>query len=415
MNKIKILSFMISIIIIVFMFCGCGTQYLGGNRIERWEKDLNYLQEALPNKHVNAFFKIREDDFNNKIEELKSDLNNLRDEEVENRIYEIVASIGDAHTKAYKQYDYRFPLNFWYFGDDLYLINTTEEYKQALYCKVESIDGQDIREIEEKLKVLTVQSNESNIKKTLPSLLSRPDVLKGAGIINNEESVIFTFKNSNDNDFTLEIKAIPNSDIKDIMIMDNPEDESNPLYRQHSDLNYWYKFLEDSKILYFKYNKCLPSEKSGDIEQVINEVCNYIGSGNVNKVVIDMRNNSGGSDGYLSPLIDKILNSDLNVSNKFYVIVGRETFSSAIIESCNIRQNTNATFIGESTSGTPRHYGATKNFTLPNSKMRIVHSTKFIDMSDDYSDSFVPNKTIELSIEDYKNKVDPIMEYIKTK
>ena len=92
------------------------------------------------------------------------------------------------------------------------------------------------------------------------------------------------------------------------MIMDNPEDESNPLYRQHSDLNYWYKFLEDSKILYFKYNKCLPSEKSGDIEQVINEVCNYIGSGNVNKVVIDMRNNSGGSDGYLSPLIDKILN-----------------------------------------------------------------------------------------------------------
>ena len=53
------------------MFCGCGTQYLGGNRIERWEKDLNYLQEALPNKHVNAFFKIREDDFNNKIEEHK--------------------------------------------------------------------------------------------------------------------------------------------------------------------------------------------------------------------------------------------------------------------------------------------------------------------------------------------------------
>lgn len=47
--------------------------------------------------------------------------------------------------------------------------------------------------------------------------------------------------------------------------------------------------------------------------------------------------------------------------------------------------------------------------------MRIVYSTKFIDMSDDYSDSFVPNKTIELSIEDYKNKVDPIMEYIKTK
>ena len=404
---------MLSIIYIVFIFCGCGTQYLGGNRVERWKKDLNYLQEALPNKHVNLFFKLSEDDFNNKIEELKIDLNNLNDEEIENKVYEIVASIGDAHTKLYKQYDYRFPLNFWYFGEDLYLINTTEEYNNALYCKVEAIDGYDIRKVEEKLKKLIVQANKSNIKKTLPALLSRPDILKGAGIINNEDSVIFTFKDSNDDYFDLEIESVLNSDIKDIMIMDDPEDESNPLYRQHSDLNYWYKYFDDSKTLYFKYNRCLSSKKPDDIEQVINEVCNYINSGNINKFVIDMRNNSGGSDGYLSPIIDKILSGDLNTPNKFYVIVGRETFSSAIIESCNIRQNTNATFVGESTSGTPRHYGATKNFSLPNSKMQISYSTKFIDMSDDYNDSFVPNKTIELSIDDYKNKMDPIMEYIK--
>lgn len=412
MKKIKILSFVLVVITTIFMFCGCGTQYIGINRTEKWEKDLNYLKEAYPNKHVNAFFKISEDEFNNKIETLKSNINNLSDEEVENGIYEIVASIGDAHSTAYRNYDYRFPLNFYFFGEDLYLINTSDEYKQALYCKLESVDGMDIREIEEKLRPLTVQANEANIKKSMLGFFCRPDILKGAGIIDDENSATFTFINNQGTAISIEVEAEDNTDG---IIMDDPEDESNALYRQHYDLKYWYKYLEDSKILYFKYNECSKYSESGDLKDVIDEVNNYIDNEEIDKIVIDMRDNPGGDEGCLSPLIDKISSSNLNDPDKFYVVVGMRTFSSAILESYYIRQNTNAVFLGEPTSGTPRHYATRKSFELPNSKMIISYSIGFADNIDDYNDSFIPDKTIKVSIGDYINKVDPVMEYIKAK
>ena len=40
-------------------------------RNSKWIKDLNYLQEALPKKHANLFFKVSKDQFNNQINELK--------------------------------------------------------------------------------------------------------------------------------------------------------------------------------------------------------------------------------------------------------------------------------------------------------------------------------------------------------
>lgn len=59
----RIIRFFISAFTLAFLICGCGTQYLGGDRIEKWEKDLNYLQEALPNKHANLFFKMDKNEF----------------------------------------------------------------------------------------------------------------------------------------------------------------------------------------------------------------------------------------------------------------------------------------------------------------------------------------------------------------
>lgn len=414
MKNIKLSSVVLLIISIVFMFCGCGTQYLGGNRIEKWEKDLNYLQEALPNKHANLFFKMDKSEFYNDIKDLKNNLDTMNDEQITDEIYKIVAKVGDPHTKVYKSYENRFPMMFYYFGDDLYLIYTSDEYAQALNCKLKAVNGVEIDEIKKRLNPLVSQANEAKIKTTAPSFLMRPDLLKGVDIIDDEDSAIFTFENNERIDYNLDVKAVPNE--PGIMNMDDIYDENNALYRQRSDLSYWYKYLDDYKILYFKYNNCTDSDKeAGDIKQVLSEMIDYIDEDKVDKVVIDIRNNSGGTDNLIAPLVDKISESKLNDPDKFFVIVGRETFSASIIDACNIRQNTNATFLGEPTGGAPRHYGGYKGFTLPNSKLAVSYSTMFIDVTDDESESFIPDKNIDVTIDDYKNNVDPVMEYIKTK
>lgn len=408
------INILLILICMLLNIVGCGTQYLGGSRDEKWQKDLNYLQKALPKKHVDLFFYISEDDFNKQIDELKNNMSKLSDEEVVAGIYKIVASVSDAHTKVYRNYEKRYPLQFYYFNDDIYLINTTENYDKALNCKLKKINGIDIDKIEELLIPLIAKENEWNIKKILPSFLGRPDILKGVNISIDTDKSIFTFENFNNEEFDIEINSVDLNSQDDSIswIVNDNDDETIPLYRQNSELSYWYKYMKEKNTLYFKYNSCLNDEECGDIEEIIEQMFKIIDENNIDKFVIDMRNNSGGSDGYLNLLIDGIKNRNINDTNRLFVITGRQTFSAAIIDACVFREETNAFFIGEPTSGKPNHYGQVRHFKLPNSKIDVAYSTKHCTLFSDEGDTFMPDKEIDISINDYVSKKDPVMNYV---
>lgn len=415
MKRFFKLNIILVLICMLLNVVGCGTQYLGGSRDEKWQKDLNYLKEALPKKHIDLFFNTTEDEFNNKIDELKNNVSTLSDEEVVTGIYELVASVGDAHTKAYKDYEKRYPVWFYYFNDGLYLINTTENYSEAINCKLKKVNGIEIDKIKELLEPLIAKENEWNIKKVLPTFLMRPDILKGVGIASDTEKSIFTFENSNNNEFDVEINSVDlSNDDNEIKLISN-DDESSPLYRQNSDLTYWYKYIEENNTLYFKYNLCSDDEECGHIEDVIKEMIKIVDENNIDKFIIDMRNNSGGRPIYLNLLISELKERDINDSNRLFVITGRETFSAAIVNACQLREETNSFFVGEPTSGKPNHYGEVQHFKLPNSKIDIAYSTNKITVFNDVGNAFVPDKEIDLSINDYVNKYDPVVDYILNK
>lgn len=128
-----------------------------------------------------------------------------------------------------------------------------------------------------------------------------------------------------------------------------------------------------------------------------------------------MRNNSGGTGGYLNPIIDGIKERNINNKKKLFIIVGRETFSAPIIDACKLREETNAIFVGSPTSGKPNHYGQAKNFELPNSKILIKYSTKKFEISKDNGNSIIPDHIVGVSMNDYLNKKDPVLDYILNK
>lgn len=412
MKRIVNINICLMLSFLVFLATGCETQYLGGDRNARWKKDLNYLQEALPNKHVNLFFKINEEQFSKDIDSLKNSVNNLNDDEIIDRIYKIVASVGDGHTKVMRNFAKMYPVQFYYFKDGVYVINASEQYKEALYCKLIKINGQDIKSVEDRLSPLIAQENEATIKKIFPTYLSRPEILHGAKIIDDvNKEVTLTFENKDGRVIDLNVMPLDNNENVDYVIS-GEYDDSYPLYMQNSTYNYWYKYLENDKVLYLKYNECMENNKSGRIEDFNNEILNFINNNQVDKFVIDMRDNSGGRENGLDTIIEGIKNKDVNNKDRFFVIVGRNTFSAAILDIVKWRNETNATFIGQPTSGKPNHYGSTDTFTLPNSKLSIQYSKAYAKTCDDESDSFIPDKKIEISIDDYVNKNDPIIDYI---
>lgn len=413
MNKfIKNSICLISIFLIIF-FTGCESQYLGGDRNAKWKKDLSYLQEALPKKHVNLFFKTNEEKFNNDINALKNSVDTLNDDEIVDGIYKIMASIGDTHTRAYKKSSKLYPVQFYCFKEGIYLINTTSQYKEALYSKLVKINGVDIEKVKQGIIPLIVAENEAMIKKSIPNYLSNPEILHGIKVVSDTEKAVFTFENDKRETFDINIKSIDRGK-GDKLIVNELHDTSYPLYMQKPNSNYWYKYLDKEKTLYFKYNKCEQDEDENaeKIEDFIDKLLKFLDNHPVDKFVIDMRDNGGGNDKYILPIIDKLKNNKINNKNNLFVIVGRNTFSAAMMDAVFLREQTNATFVGEPTSAKPNHYGATRNFVLPNSKIKIQYSTQFNKNSEDDSNTFMPDKVIEISIKDYLNKKDPVLDYI---
>ena len=96
-------------------------------------------------------------------------------------------------------------------------------------------------------------------------------------------------------------------------------------------------------------------------------------------------------------------------------MIGRRTFSSAILNAIDLKKQTPAIFAGEPTGGKPNHYGEVQMFRLPQSGLMVTYSVKYFRVIEDDPDSLVPDLLIEPRISDYLNKADPVLETVLRK
>ncbi|WP_297639104.1 hypothetical protein [uncultured Clostridium sp.] len=102
---------------------------------EKWCEDLEFLKVNLIQNHKNLFFKISEVEFNEMIDKLKEEVENLEYDDMKVEISRIVATVGDAHTAVLFPVNKYLPVKFYLFEDGVYIINVSEDYKDLLYKK----------------------------------------------------------------------------------------------------------------------------------------------------------------------------------------------------------------------------------------------------------------------------------------
>ncbi|WP_243186882.1 S41 family peptidase [Clostridium muellerianum] len=415
------MKFYVSIVLLVTtcIFSGCASRYIGKDRNSKWTKDIDYLGKVLPEKHKNLFSKITKEKFNSEINNLKKEVPNMNDDEIKIGIHKIVASVGDSHTCcSFNTTKKVYPVDLYWFKEGIYVKSTIDKYKNTQYCKLVKVNGKDIKEVEDSIIPIISHENYSQIKNILPQYLGLPEALHGLKIVSNEDKVNFTFEDKEKHLYDVQMDSIVlDENSKKLLkksLVDRSDDSIKPLYRRNSDMDYWYKYLEDEKVLYFKYNNCREDTKK-PFNAFSREMLNIMDTHTVNKLVIDLRNNGGGNSSILEPFINKIKEKSINSKNKLFVIVGRETFSSAVLNSIYLKNETNATFVGEETGGKPNAFGEVRSFKLPNSKIDVYYSTKEFKESKVDTPAFIPDKIIELSIDDYAAKKDPVLDFILKK
>ena len=102
----------------------------------------------------------------------------------------------------------------------------------------------------------------------------------------------------------------------------------------------------------------------------------------------------------------------LNKKGKLYVIIGRRTFSSAVLNAMDLRNETEAILVGEPTGGKPNHFGEVKNDRLTNSGLRFTWSVKYFTVTDGDPASIFPDVDVRNTIDDYRAGNDVVLKEI---
>jgi hypothetical protein len=378
---------------------------------EGWARDLDVLASELPARHKDLFAGISEDEFRRRVGALKKDLPSLHPDEILVRLMALVAAVGDSHTTLGYRAQRGIPLMSGWFKDGIHVLNTTEPYKAVLHGRITAIGGSPLEEAILRLASVIPHENEAQVRNQLPNLLADTAILHGLGLIPSPESASLTVVTPAGDRLTVEMTPLAFSSNPG-WIVEAGDDSGAPLYLRNRRLYYWFEILEDSKALFFKYNSC--REMQGKPFGVfVREMFGAADAAGVERVVVDLRHNGGGNSGIFRPFLDELgKRPGLMQKGRIFVLVGRRTFSSAILNALDLKKETPAVFAGEPTGGKPNHFGEVQMFQLPNSKLSVTYSVKSFKVIEDDPDSLYPEILVEPILRDYLDKADPVLEAV---
>jgi hypothetical protein len=188
-----------------------------------------------------------------------------------------------------------------------------------------------------------------------------------------------------------------------------------PLYRKNTDKPYWFEYLEESKTVYFKFNLVQSVPEYERFKSFRQRLFQFIDSHQVERLVVDLRDNPGGDNFLNPPFIHDLLQCrKVDKLGSLYAIIGRKTFSAAMGTAVMLERLSNAIFVGEPTGSSPNFIGEDVPLVLPYSGMRVSISDLYwqYSVAMDYRPWIAPTIYVPPVFSLFRVGRDPAMEGI---
>lgn len=361
----------------------------------QWVEDLRFLAARLPQVHRNAFHSISREDFQGEVEALERRIPDLEDHEVVVELARIVASIGDGHTRIWLT-DHertgfrRYPVILYDFADGLYLVAAGSEHADAVGGRVLRIGNVDVEEAMKRVDPLVHRDNAMGLRRLAPQYLRIPEILHALDVVDDMESATYVVEYDG-REVAVDVRPEPANERMDEAAFVLPPDPSAfgradlvtmrrpgapvPLYLRHTERSHWLEWLPETGTLYVQSN-LIANADDESMAEFYARVFAAADSLPLERLVIDLRNNGGGSNNLNSPVFLGIVRRpEIDREDRLFVIIGRTTFSAASHLVTYLERFTHPTFVGEPTGGSPNHYGDARPIDLPNSGVRAGVST----------------------------------------
>ncbi|MBI5764111.1 MAG: hypothetical protein HZA51_11355 [Planctomycetes bacterium] len=401
------------------VLAGCAAPHAAAPKpslADAWREDIDYLARELPRRHKNAFFKCTRADFETAAAKLRDEIPRLANHEIVVGILRLIAMVGDGHTQAqnYSQVgDFRsLPITVEWLKDGYYVTRTTRSHSAILGMRLTRVGKTPIDDAAKRLAELFAAENEMQSRRRVPVALRCPEMLHACGIINQIDTAEFTFVDDKGTESRATLSPTPTG----VELRWVHAAETIPLAEQRPGEPYWYKILkvdDRGKAMYLAYNTC---NGFGAFRKLAAEMFRQIPTSQPIKpvpwrLIIDLRRNGGGNSMVIDVIYGHIAwRPELLKPGRILVLIGRGTFSSAMMNAVQLRNRYHAVLIGEPTGGSPNGYGEIKPLTLPHSRLTLMYSTKYFELQPGGAQTVTPDVLIDTTIDDVLTGRDPVLE-----
>jgi len=384
------------------------------SRENRWQEDLDYFARELPARHLDFFKLVSKGKFEREVRTLARALPNMSDVEVVFRLMRLGASAGVAHTwvgfppKAPVFHGYPFILHW--FGDELAVVAATPEHRQLLAARVLKIGSKTPKQAVAAVAPYISYENKIWLSAQSPLLLRNAELLQLLKITQPDGHLRLSLVRPDGERLALDIAPAAQADPLPWVTAWDALSIPPVLHRKRRD-PYWYEYLPDNRALYIQYNQCRDVPEH-PFASFVREVLALADSNAVERVVVDLRFNGGGSSSVIRPLVTGLKSrAHLRGKDHLLVLIGPNTFSSGVHAAVELRGDPGATLVGQPTGGKPNSYGESPHFRLPHSQMEVHYCTKnFRLIRNANPPSLMPDVRVTPSLKDFLAGRDPELE-----
>ncbi len=368
-------------------------------RESRWRQDIRVFADGF-SRHQLDFAKLYPDRvFKTEIDALAADAGKLSDIEITMRLIRLVASANVGHNA------FRLPSNKlgfdrlpilmrWYkepSGYSLAVVAAAPSYSMAVGTRVIRIGSMTPAQLFTAVTPYIAHETEDSLRLDSTGYLSNLGVLQHLGAAGPDGRAEFTLAKPGGDPFALTLAK-----------GDPPPNPDRPQE------NYSYQYLSDAKSLVVRYNKCNndPKQPFADFTR---DLFFFADSHAVERVVIDLRANSGGNSQVIEPLV-KGLKSRGALRAHVSALIGPRTFSSGLLAAVELQRELHATLVGEPVGEKLNGYGEVRPIELPNSHLSMQYSTKFFHLSKDGDAVLEPTVRASATLDDALAGRDPALD-----
>jgi hypothetical protein len=385
-----------------------------------WVKDVHFLADQMQKKYPNFNSKVSDELVNETVKDIENKIQQLSESDIVMELFRLNTLPNDAHTIPFIFFPcfdlHDFPLKFFKFSDGWYIIDAARAYSHLVGTKILKIGSTSIDDLFKKFIPYLSAENEYAQLERFTYIGLMPEWLKSQGVIDNLKNAQFTLENKNGDQVVETIDAVRFINKFYWSFMRSVDNRTSPAIINPRKDSYWFEHLEKSKTIYFQFNEVQNQKGKETIAQFTKRLAEFVNTNEFNRFVVDLRNNMGGDDSYLKPLVELLRdNPKINQRNKLFVLTGRHTFSSAVLFAYKLKLQTKAIFIGEPTAQGPVFCGNPTQIKLPNSGLVFTVATTSTARTQAIwpfktENAINPDTLVSYSFDDFKTGRDPVME-----